>query len=692
MKEWKLRFSVLLPCVCLFASLPAAEPEPTHSDERTDSLKEIVVTSKQFVRTPNGLTVIPDKEQTRHASSGFGLVRNLMIPGLSVNATDGTISSPGGTVKIYIDGMEADIREVRQLRPADVARVQYMDNPTGRYAGDKAALNFILRKRTSGGYIGIDALQRIGYANGDYNLSAKFFDRNTQYTLFAGSDFKNIRGDESYRDDEILFPDGNTIERRYSSLADKSRKNSQYGQFRIRNKNDRRTLRATLNVVRSATPEKYSSSQLKYSGPESATAESFRNETSRGLKYNLGLSGTFKLPDNQTIDASASGSISKNDYSYSYTEGEAAISSTAGEDLYSFSSNLNYVKTFRRGNSLSVKFTELYNVSSSDYRGNHPSWQHLWMSESILFAEYTHNLWGIARLSLSPGVSAQFYRLHGQRRVSNVSPRAQMTFAIQPSPAHSAQFVAAYGNSYPQLSMLTETVTQVDRFHVRRGNPTLKQSRIFGFMALYGMSIGKFNLQLSGQYMGCTRLPMAEYSISDGMLVESWQGNGRWNMVRSQLSATWMPSKKFNAQLTGGWLHNCYEACGHLSASCWYSEATLSWYTGDFAINARMASPQRTAGYDRNIVRTVWSCGVSASWAKGNLLVEAGIDNPFLKRQFYKYSLDTMTYRSYSRQSSKTDRMSAFIKGVYTLDFGKKTSHDSRNIDKNIDSGILRAQ
>ena len=40
-----------------------------------------------------------------------------MIPGVTVDAFKGSVSALGGKVSLYIDGMEADEREVRQLRP-----------------------------------------------------------------------------------------------------------------------------------------------------------------------------------------------------------------------------------------------------------------------------------------------------------------------------------------------------------------------------------------------------------------------------------------------------------------------------------------------------------------------------------------------------------------------------------------------
>lgn len=41
----------------------------------TDALGEVVVRGERFARTQNGLTVRPDKEQLRHSSGGYDLIR-----------------------------------------------------------------------------------------------------------------------------------------------------------------------------------------------------------------------------------------------------------------------------------------------------------------------------------------------------------------------------------------------------------------------------------------------------------------------------------------------------------------------------------------------------------------------------------------------------------------------------------------
>lgn len=660
--------------------------------QSTVNLDEVTVKAESVIRTSYGMLLIPDREQIRHSASGYDLLRNLMIPGVSVNVADGTVDALGGAVSLYIDGQPAEAREVRQLRPADIATIQYMDNPTGRYAGDRTAINFILKKRDSGGYAGFDALQRIGYNAGDYNISAKLYSGATQYTLFTGADYKNVDGAALTGDEKIIFPQS-TIGRQFVTNDSKTDINSQYAWFRVRNKNERRTLRATVNFVRNASPEDYNSSSLSYTGLETPlTVNADKRSKSRNFKYSLGLSGTFELPKGQFMDVSASATANRNHYSYDYVENNSLVSSDTGEDYYNLSANVLYGIKFERGNSLVFKVCEFFNVSSANYSGTNSSWQHLWSSETLCFGQYSHPLWGKASVQVAPGFSAQFYRLHGERRTSFIGPRVQTTFSMRPGRNQAMQLQLIYGNSYPQLSMMTGAIQQVDLIQRRMGNPELKPTRIAQATAVYGIGIGKVNLQAVGILNGASRLPVASYSIEDETLMQSYKPNADWIQVDAYLSATWTPTSKFNIQMTGGYYYNEYFKDARLSGACWKASGQAAYYFGDFACNVRCETPRKFAANDLTVTRTPWLYGISLSWSRNALQIEAGTDNPFSRRPLYRTALNTDIYHFAKTSYSPLNRSSAYVKVVWSVDFGKKIKHDTRNVDRSIDSGILKPQ
>ena len=149
-------------------------------------LGEVVVKGSSFIRKDDHVLVIPDKQQVKHASTGYDLLYNLMIPDIEVNRKKGEVSNGLGTVTLYINGEKADYRDVQSLRPRDIEKVEYFDVPTGRYSSDIAAINYITKQYRSGGYVSLDGQQTIGYLNGDYNVSAKVSHGNTSYTLWGG--------------------------------------------------------------------------------------------------------------------------------------------------------------------------------------------------------------------------------------------------------------------------------------------------------------------------------------------------------------------------------------------------------------------------------------------------------------------------------------------------------------------------
>lgn len=110
------------------------KPDTTKTFIQGKELGEVVVKSSYLTREGDHILAIPTKEQRKHAVTGYDLLSNLMIPGVSVERSTGSVTTPNGAATLYIDGREVDFREVQSLRPKDVSRVEYFDVPTGKYA------------------------------------------------------------------------------------------------------------------------------------------------------------------------------------------------------------------------------------------------------------------------------------------------------------------------------------------------------------------------------------------------------------------------------------------------------------------------------------------------------------------------------------------------------------------------------
>ena len=228
-------------------------------------LREVEIVGSSFVRTEDGLIAIPNKQQIKHASTGYDLLYNLMIPGVDVDRRSGKVSAFNQRVTLYIDGQKADYREVQSLRPRDIVKVEYYDAPTGRYSGDVTSINYVTRQYKAGGYVTLDAEQTIGYLNGNYNAVAKLVHGGTSYTLFAGHKMNESEGNRVQKEEHIYFPDDEVV-RDYETMEARAKSNTQYAQLNIQNKTDRRTLVSKVAFVRNDVPENYNVSRLQYNG------------------------------------------------------------------------------------------------------------------------------------------------------------------------------------------------------------------------------------------------------------------------------------------------------------------------------------------------------------------------------------------------------------------------------------------
>lgn len=73
-------------------------------------------------------------------------------------------------------------------------------------------------------------------------------------------------------------------------------------------------------------------------------------------------------------------------------------------------------------------------------------------------------------------------------------------------------------------------------------------------------------------------------------------------------------------------------------------------------------------------------------------MAEVGMENPFTKQVRYREHANYVIYKYDQERTSRIYQQTGYIKLAYTFDFGKKTSRENIYIDKNINSGILKAK
>lgn len=652
------------------------------------TLQEVTVKASSYVRSKDRLLIYPDKQQVKHSHTGYDLLYRLMIPGVDVDRLNGTVQAFGGEVSLYIDGRKASYREIQNLRPKDIEKVEYYDVPTGKYINDNAAVNFITRQYRTGGYVAMDAKQTIGYLKGDYNIAAKLAHGNTQYTLFAGYKMAKYEGDRENQNEHFVFSEHET-DRSANTLASRIKNNQQYVQLNVENKSDKRSLLAKVSVVRDEAPDNYRHSMVRYRDTGNSQ-ESFRNTDQSGLKPEVELYGYFHLPKDQYLETRLTGSYAKNKYRYEYNENSFSTLTHTQEDFYEFNADVSYGIQLKHQNSFTARLMHYHTVSSALYEGNTPSWQHLWMGRTSLLAEYSQKFGKRFSLKVVLGLPSYLYSLHNDDSEHYLLPyvNTRMLYRL----ADNQQFMVNvyWGNEAPSMETMSKAEQQIDSLRLKRSYPFEKLPNAYLVMAVYSGQFGRLGLQAAANYMGGTNLRIVDYYRENNLIVESLRNNGKAHNVNAELSASWKISDAFRVKGEGTWFYLRYQDTPYrLSSFSFKMQADYYWKDFSFGIYGRTRS--KVMDSDLICVTTPAKYGISASWSYNGWYIEAGAENPFTKHCDYEYSLNADVYGYRKTLSSRINQQTGYIKVAYSLDFGKKTSRDSRDVNTNINSAILKA-
>lgn len=663
---------------------------PIHLKSGSVTLGEVEVKAQAFIRKEDHILIIPDKKQIKHASTGYDLLSNLMIPNINVDRRNGSVTTFGGNVSLYIDGRKVDYREIQSLRPRDIDKVEYMDVPTGKYANDVAAINYITKKQKHGGYVSLDATQTVGYENGDYNVTAKVAQGNTSYTLFVGHTMKKYNA-HGTKQEHLLFPDY-SITRDYTTNKALNKHNQQYAQLNIENRNDKRILMAKAAFVRSEDPDNYSNHVLTYSGHYNRKVTSKEYTDQNGLKPSLMLYSNFNIKDNQTLEASLNGDYTSNKYNRLYTEEEEQTNTNTKEDLYGLLFSANYNLQLKHANSFGVQLFHAQNFSTADYAGHYQSSEELSKGETLLFLDYNQRFGEKWMLRLHPGLSFLNYRLNEDAPRRFFSLRLNTILSYRLAKQQSINWYINVGNENPEISTFNRVDQEIDFLQVKRGNPYLDNTKLYNTSIIYNAQVNSLNFTLVGAYSFNKNNIFNDYYIEEDKLINSYSSDGDIHKFGGIFSVSWKISSNLRTKLDAQYMY--YNSTGkrETDKGCFSGGLTVNYYWKDFALNVYGNTPKEYLTNPLVMVKDPVKYGLSLAWNRKGWTIEGGTENLFIKDNNSKASVLSDVYNYNQINYMKTCQQYGYLKLAYTFDFGKKTSRSSDRVDTNINSAILKVE
>lgn len=653
-------------------------------------LDEVVVKASSFVRQKDRVLIIPTEQQVKHASTGYDLLYNLMIPGMSVNTQKGSVNTLLGEATLYINGQKADYKEIRALRPKDIEKIEYFEMPTGKYAGDKASVNYILKKKNTGGYVALDGMQTIGYLGGDYNANLKVMHKNTSYTLFAGHSMEHNDGIRTDKKEVFYFPEQEISRTTHVDDAELN-KNKQYAQLNINNNNDKRTLAGKISFVHQSMPDNYSKSVIEYDNTPVNDISAKTETTQTALMPSLNLYGSFKLGQTQFLNVNLTATYTNNEYIRKYTERNYFSHTKVDESLYNITFSTDYNIQLKHNNSFGLNFSHLHSISSATYKEDFKEWSHLWTTETLLMGQYNQSI-GKIYMSLQFGGDLLQYCLHGNEAKRYLSPHANILLNYQINSENSILYGLNTGNSNPPMEWINNVNQELDSLSVKRGNPHLERTNYYNSYLVYNHQTGKINLQVAGLYFGAINSVFSDYYIENDKLVNTFRTGGNFHQLKGSLAVTYRIIPSLHIKLLGFYRYNEITGKVKQHRNEWGGSMDINYYWKDFAFNIHGKSTGKTLDNYPAFVDTPANYGAFVRWNHKNWMAEAGTDNTFSKHNQTKMYMDMGVYRFHNSSYSETYQKTGYIKVAYTFDFGKNTSKEQRNINTTINSAILKAE
>lgn len=653
-------------------------------------LDEVVVKASSFVRQKDRVLIIPTEQQVKHASTGYDLLYNLMIPGMSVNTQKGSVNTLLGEATLYINGQKADYKEIRALRPKDIEKIEYFEMPTGKYAGDKASVNYILKKKNTGGYVALDGMQTIGYLGGDYNANLKVMHKNTSYTLFAGHSMEHNDGIRTDKKEVFYFPEQEISRTTHVDDAELN-KNKQYAQLNINNNNDKRTLAGKISFVHQSMPDNYSKSVIEYDNTPVNDISAKTETTQTALMPSLNLYGSFKLGQTQFLNVNLTATYTNNEYIRKYTERNYFSHTKVDESLYNITFSTDYNIQLKHNNSFGLNFSHLHSISSATYKEDFKEWSHLWTTETLLMGQYNQSI-GKIYMSLQFGGDLLQYCLHGNEAKRYLSPHANILLNYQINSENSILYGLNTGNSNPPMEWINNVNQELDSLSVKRGNPHLERTNYYNSYLVYNHQTGKINLQVAGLYFGAINSVFSDYYIENDKLVNTFRTGGNFHQLKGSLAVTYKIIPSLHIKLLGFYRYNEITGKVKQHRNEWGGSMDINYYWKDFAFNIHGKSTGKTLDNYPAFVDTPANYGAFVRWNHKNWMAEAGTDNIFSKHNQTKMYMDMGVYRFHNSSYSETYQKTGYIKVAYTFDFGKNTSKEQRNINTTINSAILKAE
>lgn len=508
------------------AMIGAAANAQTDSIEvdTTYTLGEVTVNGMRVINKVDRQVLLPTSTMKKHSSNGYDLLSKMTLNGIITDTENQIIKSmKGGSVQVRINDIKANQQDITALRPDEVVRVEYIDNPGVRYSDGSidAVINFVVKRRYAGYVGGLGTMQAFTTGFNNSNAYFKYNYKKSEFCIYYNFSYRGYDERKVDSENTYFFPDGTERRRQYLGYNTDFMYTTNTVQLGYNlAEPDKYTLNVSLYYNQNNTP-KYGSNQL---AKETSMPDLYLYNKKSKKMYtpSLDIYWSMNLPKKQNITANVVGTYIGTDYNYlssNYLFNQSPEQSMQADPVndysysttgrkYSLISEAIYTKNFEKE---VFSAGGEYTVSHTDnaYKGAVNTDAVLNSNNLYLFAQLQGKL-GVFNYQV--GLGANYLAIHqGNIGFNKWTLRPQLSLSTKITDNLFVRYSGRMSQLAPSLSQLTDVRNQSDELNASDGNTGLKPYTGYSNSLTVSWTRPLFNFQLYGSWYYAPDIIMTSY-------------------------------------------------------------------------------------------------------------------------------------------------------------------------------------
>lgn len=677
--------------------------------DTTYNLGEVTVNGMRVISKVDRQILLPTSTMKKHSSNGYDLLSKMTLNGIMTDPIKQEIKSlKGGSVQVRINDVKANQQDITALRPDEVVRVEYIDNPGVRYSDGSmdAVINFVVKRRYAGYVGGLGTMLAFTTGFNNSNAYFKYNYKKSEFSIYYNFSYRGYDERKVDSENTYFFPDGTRRQRQYLGYNTDFMYTFNTVQLGYNlAEPDKYTLNISLNYNQYNNPNSGSNQLAK----ETSMPDLYLYNKSKNKMYtpSLDIYWSLNLPKKQNITANVVGTYIGTDYKYmsrNYLFNQSPEQSMQADPVndysysttgrkYSLISEAIYTKEFKNkvfsaGGEYTVSHTD------NDYTGAVNTDAILNSDNLYLFAQLQGKL-GIFNYQV--GLGANYLAIHqGDIGFNKWTLRPLLSLSTKITDNLFVRYSGRISQRSPSLSQLSDVRNQSDELNASDGNTGLKPYTGYSNSLMLSWNRPLFNFQLYGSWYYAPDIIMNTYSPvmqEDGTYVITARPENQKSFTQKTVAANLIlrPIKNvLNIALYGS--YNRYESRG-LSYShnfnAWRWRASAYLMLGNWSASADIYNAPKSffgesmTGGERNF-------NLNVSYKYKNLQVGVGgILVGYAQGNIYESSTTSHYYKNTGVTQIKDNGNMIYFTLSYNFSHGRKYKADQRRLsNSDNDNGI----